>query len=170
MRRAALFVAVIMAVLLPISAAMAKTVLGTAGPDLLRGTSAQDTIKGAAATTICAAATTGTSCGAVLATTTSYGMKGADTVIGGVGEDDLYGGPQNDRLRSVGDADPDTINCGAGADDIATIGSGDAVDNDGNVVTTLNIAFLSGDTSCETITLVLNDGTRVTASRGVPQL
>ncbi|MDP8931986.1 MAG: hypothetical protein M3O70_26310 [Actinomycetota bacterium] len=49
-------------------------------------------------------------------------------------------------------------------------GCSTTVDNDGNVVTTLNIAFLSGDTSCETITLVLNDGTSITASEGVLQL
>lgn len=165
MRRTALFVSIVMAMLLPTGAAMAKTVLGTAGPDLLRGTSAQDTIKGRGGNDDLRGRDHRDELRGGPGNDLVYGMKGADTVIGGVGEDDLYGGPQNDKLRSVGDADPDTINCGTGADDIATIGSGDAVDN--NVVTALNIAPLSGDTSCETITLVVNEGLRITASRGV---
>ncbi|MDP8977583.1 MAG: hypothetical protein M3N17_03210 [Actinomycetota bacterium] len=165
MRRTALFISIVMALLLPMSTAMAKTVLGNAKANTLRGTSDMDLIKGRGGRDDIRGRAHRDKVKGGTGRDVVYGMKGADVVVGGTQADDLYGGSGNDKIRSAGDADPDQVFCDHGRDDKATIGSGDAVDN--QQVTTSNIAFVSGDTSCETITLVLNDGTRVTASNGM---
>lgn len=91
MRQFVLTTAFVLLALVFATAALTKTVIGTAGSDNLRGTPGADVISG---------------------------KGGNDTLRGLRGNDRLLGGPGNDRLS--GDAGNDVIAAGPGNDTIAT--------------------------------------------------
>ena len=85
--------------------AMACTITGTSGPDVLRGTPGPDVICGLGGND----ALDGGGGNDIL-----IGGPGADLLSGGGGNDVLYGGPGNDRLQ--GDTGRDTVYGGDGND------------------------------------------------------
>jgi len=90
---------------------------GTAGPDRLNGTAGPDTLSGLGGPDRLS------------------GRGGADRLLGGPGADKLTGGPGADRLRGgpgddrllARDDSADTVNCGAGSDDVAVVDGSDRV-------------------------------------------
>jgi len=82
-------------------AGLKATVVGTAGPDVLRGTARADVIAGLGGND------------------TISGLGGNDVVCGGAGNDTISGGPGNDRL--AGEAGNDRLDGGPGND---TLGGG----------------------------------------------
>jgi hypothetical protein len=77
--------------------ALAKTVVGTNGRDVLRGTPQADRLDGRGGDD------------------RLFGNGGADVLVGGAGNDVLVGGAGSDRLVAR-DGSPDVLQCGAGSD------------------------------------------------------
>ncbi len=75
----------------------ALTLVGTAGPDLLRGSKQADKIFGLGADD------------------RLYGFAGNDLIVGGPGKDKMYGGTGDDRLEAR-DGQRDVVDCGPGKD------------------------------------------------------
>jgi hypothetical protein len=88
--------------------ALALTINGTNGPDVLRGSSGADTIRGKGGND------------------RLYGLGGNDLLDGGSGRDLLVGGAGNDRIR-VRDGARDVAQCGGGRDVVTA----DALDRAG---------------------------------------
>ena len=97
------------------TAALAKNVRGTNGPDVLRGTNKADTIRGLKG----ADKIFGKGGADVLRGNKGadrvHGGGGKDKVYGGLGKDKLYGDSGNDRLYAR-DGKKDFVNCGKGRD------------------------------------------------------
>ena len=92
-----LTVVVVVGALVATAGAAAKTVVGTARPDVLRGTAANDRLFGKdGADRI-------------------FGLAGRDVLVGGNGKDLLDGGPGDDRLVAR-DGTRDVVRCGPGSD------------------------------------------------------
>lgn len=108
---------VLAAVLIPAEVALAVVKAGGPGPDNLAGTARSDTLRGLGGND------------------TLTGKGDADKLIGGPGADKLTGGPGGDQL--LGDAGndrlltkdgaADTVNCGGGSGDVATVDARDKV-------------------------------------------
>jgi len=84
------------AVALPASV-LALTLIGTAGPDLLRGSKGADKLLGLGGND------------------RLYGLAGNDIVVGGAGSDRMFGGRGTDRLEAR-DGERDLVDCGSGRD------------------------------------------------------
>ena len=111
-----LAVALIVALALPALSA-AKVKRGTAGADSLVGTARADTLSGLGGSDDL----TGRGGADRL-----LGGPGADVLLGGAAADRMFGGPGNDHLLAR-DGVIDTVNCGAGAADIANVDGRDRV-------------------------------------------
>lgn len=85
------------------------TLLGGTGNDRLLGGLGADVLNGGAGTD------------------TLNGGAGNDKLNGGAGKDNLNGGAGNDTINANDHKSGDTVNCGAGSKDIATINKGDTV-------------------------------------------
>jgi len=92
-----LYLAACLAALVVVVPALAKTVVGTSGADLLRGTPRADKLYGKAGDD------------------RLFGLAGDDLLVGAGGRDLLDGGPGKDRLLAR-DGASDSVRCGAGQD------------------------------------------------------
>jgi Polysaccharide deacetylase/RTX calcium-binding nonapeptide repeat (4 copies) len=97
--------------------ALAAVKVGGSGPDNLIGTARADTLRG------------------LVGNDTLTGKSGGDKLLGGPGADKLSGGPGSDQLLGEGgndrllakDGAADTVNCGSGSGDVATVDPVDKV-------------------------------------------
>ena len=103
------------AFLISVSAALAVVKTGGSGPDSLAGTASADTLRGLGGNDIL----TGKAGPDKL-----LGGAGADRLTGGPGPDQLLGGAGNDRLLAR-DGTADSVNCGGGPGDRATVDAAD---------------------------------------------
>lgn len=115
MPRRVLSLLVLLAVVASGSAAVAATIQGTRGDDVLTGTPGPDRINGRAGDDrIRGRGGNDTLLGGPGDDLLS-GDAGNDVLVGGPGQDTLLGGAGNDTIRAV-DGEPDTISCGEGRD------------------------------------------------------
>jgi Ca2+-binding RTX toxin-like protein len=127
-----MLVALILAAIFASSAlaapALAKTINGNAGPNVLVGTNRADIIHGKAG---------GDTLRGKGSADRLYGDEGYDKIYGGGGEDRIYGGDQNDTLRGGAGNDRiftageirDVVDCGRGKRDLAEVDPRDTVKN-----------------------------------------
>jgi Ca2+-binding RTX toxin-like protein len=106
MRTAKRLVFLLAALLVLAAPAAARTITGTAGPDVLRGTDDDDLLIGRGGND----SLYGRDDDDRL-----YGGAGNDLLAGGDDDDRLYGGPGNDRLLAR-DGERDLVDCGPGRD------------------------------------------------------
>jgi len=181
MRRATLLT-LAMALLLALTAgvAVARDFNGTGRDDVIRGTESADNISGNGGSDRLYGNGGGdTLLGGFGNDPALKGGEGNDTLNGNLGNDRLYGGPGNDtlnggqgrdllegqggndRIFASGDSTRDQVKCGSGDDDFTRVDLNDVVDEElveslldapGSVLSAL---------SCETIEVVLLDGTTV---------
>lgn len=141
----------------------ADLIPGNGGSDRLYGNGGGDTIKGGFGNDPALKGGDGNdNINGNLGNDNLYGGPGNDTLQGGQGRDDLEGQSGNDRIFASGDGTRDSVKCGPGLDDYTRVDLNDLVDDQlveslvalpGNVVSGV---------SCETIEVVLLDGTTVT--------
>jgi hypothetical protein len=93
-----ILVAIAIALLTVTGSALAKSFVGTNGPDLLVGTPRADALFGKGGND------------------RIFGKGGADLLVGGPGSDLLDGGPGDDRIAAEYDGARDTVRCGPGLD------------------------------------------------------
>jgi Ca2+-binding RTX toxin-like protein len=109
------------------TAALARYIVGTSGPDLIGGTQSYDTIRsGPGSDRVWGKGRAdhihgGSGNDLLMGDWGSdwvYGLTGNDTLIGGAGNDHLFGEDGDDTLWVTGDGAPDFAGCGAGDDTV----------------------------------------------------
>ncbi|HKP91427.1 MAG TPA: hypothetical protein VJT75_15790 [Thermoleophilaceae bacterium] len=98
----------------------------TGGDDKLRGTPRSDTIHGGSGNDTILGLAGGDKLFGDEGNDLLDGGKGGDTLDGGKGRDRFKGGPANDRVQAS-DGVKETVDCGPGGDDRATVDAGDVV-------------------------------------------
>ena len=181
MRRATILT-LVAALLLAVTAgaAVARDFNGTSGDDVIRGTERADNISGNAGSDRLYGNGGGdTLLGGFGNDPALKGGEGNDNINGNLGNDRLYGGPGNDtlnggqgrdllegqggndRIFASGDSTRDQVKCGSGEDDFTRVDLNDVVDTElaGSLLDAPGSVL--ADLSCETIEVVLLDGTTV---------